>query len=168
MSTTLLLNATYEPLTIITWRKAVRLMLLGKAEALESYEDNVRSTTSALPMPAVLRLRQRVTFRRKTIRFCRQNVYMRDRYTCQYCLERKSRNDLTFDHVVPRTRGGRTSWQNIVACCFDCNQRKADRTPEEAGMTLTRPPYAPMWLPVEAEAERLGIADRLWSPYLWQ
>lgn len=164
---TLLLNATYEPLTVIDWRKALCLVMLGKADAIEHYEDEVRGANTSFARPAVLRLRHRVRWARKTIRFSRQHVYLRDRYMCQYCATRKPRMELTFDHVVPRTRGGRTNWHNIVTCCFDCNQRKADRTPEEAGMTLVKQPYAPRWLPVDTDSERQSKAAELWEPYLW-
>ncbi len=171
ISPTLLLNASYEPLTIIPWRKALRLILLGKAETLESYPAQpLRSDASAVPVPAVLRLRRRVVWQRSAIRFSRQNVYLRDRFTCQYCQERPTKAELTFDHVLPRARGGRTCWENIVTCCFTCNQRKGDRTPAEAGLHLQRPPFAPRWLPIEGAIERNPQSeevDQLWQPYLW-
>ena len=166
MNRTLLLNATYEPITVIDWRKAMTMVLLEKVEALAHYERRIASACRSLRLPAVVRLHRRVPWRRPGVRFNRRSVFARDAHVCQYCGGRFHPRELTFDHVMPRSRGGPTNWHNIVTCCVDCNQVKGDRTPEEAGMRLARKPYAPYWL-VNRGHEDPVEADPLWEPYLW-
>ncbi len=167
MERTLLLNSTYEPLLVITWRKAIVLMCLEKVETLAHYERRVRSTSMALNVPAVVRLFKRVRYRPSTVRFNRTNIYTRDKYTCQYCGTVESRGELTYDHVVPRSRGGKTSWTNIVTCCKPCNRRKGNRTPAEARMKLLRPPVKPDWLPVLGSTLITSEPPEAWKPFLW-
>jgi 5-methylcytosine-specific restriction endonuclease McrA len=148
MVATLLLNAGFEPVKVISWQRAVTLLVLGKAELLEAYEAEVRSASHSMDMPSVVRLRRGARGRgRKGVKFCRGNVYRRDEFTCQYCGARPGASRLTFDHVLPRSRGGLTEWSNIVTACTDCNRDKADRTPHEAGLTLARPPVRPAYMP---------------------
>ncbi|MFQ5511705.1 MAG: HNH endonuclease [Candidatus Krumholzibacteriia bacterium] len=113
---------------------------------LEETDREVRSETQALRVPAVVRLLRFVGFRRREIKFSRQNIYARDRHCCQYCGEKLSPKSLTCDHVIPRSRGGGTVWTNIVTCCKPCNRKKGGRTPEEAGLKLSRKPMRPSWL----------------------
>jgi 5-methylcytosine-specific restriction endonuclease McrA len=145
----LLLSATYEPLKVISWHRAVTLMFLGKVEVIRSYETFLRSPSRALPTPAVVRLVQFVRRRRVRVAMTRRNVFFRDGYTCQYCLRQLPVRELTCDHVVPRAQGGGSSWENLVAACGPCNRRKGGRTPEEARMRLRRRPMRPESLPVE-------------------
>ena len=166
MHRTLLLNATYEPMTVIDWRKAVTLVLLRKVEALAHYERDVRSPMRTMRLPAVVRLQRRVPWRKPTVQFNRRHVFARDGYRCQYCGDRQPVSALTFDHVIPRSHGGPTNWTNIVTSCVPCNQYKGDRTPEEARMKLLKRPYAPYWL-VSNTTEEVIEAPDLWSPYLW-
>jgi len=142
----LLLNASFEPLNVIGWRRAVKLVVLHKAEIVEASEREVRTVSSRMPVPSIVRLRTFVRFRRRAAKFSRRNIYTRDGYRCQYCGDRPPVHELTCDHVVPRSRGGRTEWANIVTCCVRCNRHKGGRTPAEAGLRLVRVPAQPTWL----------------------
>jgi 5-methylcytosine-specific restriction endonuclease McrA len=139
----LLLNGTYEPLQIIAWRKAVVLTLLEKVEVVETYSDKVHSPSHSLPLPAVVKLCKYVQPKRYEVRFTRQNIYLRDHHQCQYCGRVLHPEQLTYDHVIPRAKGGKTTWQNIVTCCIACNKRKGKKTLEQAGMQLRRFPFRP-------------------------
>lgn len=139
MSKVLVLNASYEPLNICTWRRAVVLLMKGKAEQIE---HNGKMVYTELPLPTVIRLRTYVKIPFKEISLSRRNLLHRDNYTCQYCGIR--RHDLTIDHIVPRSRGGFDSWDNVVAACLKCNVKKGDRTPKEAGLQLKVVPRRPL------------------------
>ena len=141
---TLLLNSSYEPLAVINWKRAITLVVLEKVEVLSFYEDRVIHTVSmSFRLPSIVRLKSYIRRHLFQIKFSRQNIYIRDEYRCQYCGERYPENQLTFDHVVPRSKGGRTTWENIVTCCKDCNRKKGNRAPEEVGMKLLRKPRRP-------------------------
>lgn len=169
----LLLNAGYEPLRIVSWQRAFVLVFQGKVEILEEYGSFISTVSSQYKIPAVIRMRRWINLKRQTpvIRFSRANVYARDEYRCQYCYKRFSERELTLDHVKPVVRGGRKTWENIVAACIRCNQRKSDRTPEEAGFKLLNVPKAPHWLPGMINTIRTHAAPEIWEPYLvlgWQ
>ena len=167
MEPALLLNATYEPLSIVSWQKAITLMLLGKAEMLEPQGRAVHSASSAFELPSVLRLYSRVKVPRRAVQFTRGNVYRRDGHTCQYCVRKYPVSMLTFDHVLPRSRGGQTTWENIVTSCEQCNRSKGDRTPLEAGLTLKSKPREPRWWPFSAGSwDYIDYQDR-WKTYMW-
>ena len=138
MSKVLVLNASYEPLNICTWRRAVVLLMKGKAEQIE---HNGKLIYTNLPVPTVIRLRSYVKIPYKEISLSRRNLLHRDNYTCQYCGDR--RHDLTIDHIVPRSKGGTDSWENVVAACLKCNVKKGDRTPKEANMVMNTTPTTP-------------------------
>ena len=138
MSKVLVLNASYEPLNITSWRRAVVLLLKGKAEQLE---HNGHYLYADFPLPTVIRLRQYVNVPYKEIPLTRRNVLERDRHACQYCSYRGE--DLTLDHVIPRSRGGGDTWENLVAACVRCNVKKGNRTPKEANMPLRSQPRRP-------------------------
>jgi 5-methylcytosine-specific restriction endonuclease McrA len=145
---TLLLNFSYEPLDVISWRRAIRLLFLGKIEILEEYDSDVRSVSFAIKAPSVVRLLRYIkTKKKEEVKFSRFNVFARDSFTCQYCNKKQNSEDLTFDHVVPRSQGGTMCWENVVACCVPCNLKKGGRTPKEAHMKLTRKPVKPKYLP---------------------
>ncbi len=166
MPPALLLNFTYEPLRVIDWRKAIVLIFLGKAEPVKNYDKVVRSVNLTMPLPAVIRLLKYVKNGRKVyLRFSRENVFLRDNYTCQYCGKKFPPSKLTYDHVIPKSRGGTTDWTNIVTCCERCNRLKGDRTPEEAGMKLLKPPRRPVLLP-GMQLYKKNIPDE-WKPYLF-
>jgi 5-methylcytosine-specific restriction endonuclease McrA len=138
MSKVLVLNASYEPLNITSWRRAVVLLLKGKAEQLE---HNGHYLYADFPLPTVIRLRHYVRVPYKEIPLTRRNVLERDRHSCQYCNYRGEQ--LTLDHVIPRSRGGGDTWENLVAACVRCNVKKGNRTPKEASMALRCQPRRP-------------------------
>lgn len=140
-SSVLVLNQNYEPLNVCNARRAFILLHRGKAEVLEHGSGAMRSPTAVFPLPSVIRLVYLVKRPRPQMRLSRREVFMRDRYTCQYC-GRQTR-ELTLDHVFPRHRGGRHTWENLVAACKACNHRKAGRTPTEARMKLACLPARP-------------------------
>ncbi|HEX6324095.1 MAG TPA: HNH endonuclease, partial [Vicinamibacterales bacterium] len=140
MEQTLLLNATYEPLKVVDWRKAVTLWCQGKVEVISVYDREIRGVTFSMKLPSVIRLLRRIRIKRRLdhVPFSRANIYARDKHSCQYCGKPFPSSELTFDHVVPVAQGGRKDWENIVSCCISCNRRKGGRTPAQAGMTLIR------------------------------
>lgn len=149
MNCTLVLNATYEPIQIVPWRRAVRMLFQEKVEVVAEYETVICSVSLSMRLPSVLRLLHYVQVKHyhHPVKFNRANIYTRDQHHCQYCGKRFHPPDLTYDHVIPVARGGRKSWENIVTCCRECNRRKANRTPEEAGLRLLRAPKAPTGFP---------------------
>ena len=167
MENVLVLNITYEPLKIVDWKKAITLLFLGKVEVLEEYGREIHSVSFSVKLPAVVRLLKMVKRPKTPIKFSRQKIYARDKYRCQYCGDKFAPEDLTYDHVLPRSRGGRTEWRNIVTCCVECNRRKGGRTPVEAGMRLIRKPSRPNWVP--ALRITLGVREipQSWRDYLY-
>lgn len=161
MSKVLVLNASYEPLNICSWRRAVVLVLKGKAEQIE---DNGTVIYTDFMQPTVIRLRTYVKIPYKEITLSRRNVLHRDEYACQYCGTHRS--DLTIDHVVPRSRGGFDDWDNVVAACLRCNVKKGDRTPREAGMPLQaapRRPYSHVYFEISKHAHS---GQYHWNKYM--
>jgi 5-methylcytosine-specific restriction endonuclease McrA len=171
MEQTLLLNASYEPLKVVHWQKAITLWCQGKVEVIAVHDREIRAVSFSLKLPSVIRLLRFVKIKRRFdyVPFSRANIYGRDNHTCQYCNEIFSKEDLTFDHVVPVAQGGRKDWENIVTCCVTCNRKKGGRTPEEAGMTLVRHPRRPE----SSSAVRLTIRFEVrktpesWRDYLY-
>jgi len=139
----LVLNASYEPINVCTVRRAAVLVLKQRAEMLEHTSAPLRAERMSMPRPVVIRLVTYVRIPRDAHRrkITRRAVFARDRWTCQYCGHERS--SLTVDHVVPRSKGGGSGWDNIVTCCAPCNRRKGDRLPLQANMTLYRAPSAP-------------------------
>jgi len=140
----LVLNAdytplSYYPLSLWPWQTAVKAMFLDRVDVVAHYEREVRSPTARLQLPSVIALKQYVKPSAHPA-FTRFNLFLRDRFQCQYC---GSFKDLTFDHVIPRAQGGRTTWENVAAACAPCNLRKGGRTPREAGIKLMQIPYRP-------------------------
>lgn len=158
----LVLNASYEPINICAARRALVMLVNGIARVQEEHDQAVYV---GINLPSVIRLNdyRRVPHRRHTM--SRKNIMQRDRYTCQYCgLQPKH---LTLDHIMPVSRGGLSTWENLVCCCEGCNRKKADRTPEEAGMTLLHRP-----LPSSIHTSRhvmraMGENDEKWRKYLY-
>ncbi len=138
----LVLNATYEPINVCTVRRATVLLLKDKAEVVEIGTRDLHWATGSLPRPVVIRLVTYVRIPRDTHKrkITRRAVFARDNWTCQYC---GSRGQLTVDHVIPRSKGGDSSWDNIVASCAPCNRRKGDAMPTQAGMIPKRTPRTP-------------------------
>ncbi len=138
-SPVLVLNASYEPIAICQARRALTLLVKGAAAMEESHDVLVWRN---MRMPSVIRLSRYRKVPQKRHAVTRRNIFSRDLNVCQYCAKVFSSSRLTLDHVIPRSRGGRDTWENLVTCCYSCNYRKADRTPDEAGMTLIRLPRA--------------------------
>lgn len=160
----LILNTSYEPLHVCSVKRAVSLLMHDVAERVENAETVLRSPTRIFIVPSVIRLKRYVRRPiRQRVAFNRKNVLRRDSHTCQYCGARS--NDLTLDHIIPRSRGGATAWTNVVACCQRCNARKRDRTPEEANMALRWHPAAPRFLFTSAYGF-LSDLDPIWMKYL--
>ena len=169
MEQTLLLNATFEPLKIVHWQRAITLWVQNKVEIVATHDREVRSVSFTFKMPSVVRLLKFVKVRRRPdyVPFSRANIYARDRHTCQYCGECFAREDLTFDHVIPQAQGGRKDWSNIVTACLDCNRTKGGRTPEQAGMTLRRIPHRPSSQPAFRLTLGLRNTPESWRSFLY-
>lgn len=166
MTEVLVLNASYEPLRLVPVRRAIVLLLQRKAEMVEAAAQRVRAQGASFVVPLVVRLVRYVAIpRNRQLPCSRRGVLARDRETCQYCGARPGRAHLTIDHVLPRSQGGRTTWENVVAACAACNHRKANRTPAQAGMALAAPPRQPAYLAVAL----LGTLDRheAWRKYAY-
>ncbi|BAU66341.1 HNH endonuclease [Stanieria sp. NIES-3757] len=162
MGKVLVLNASYEPLNITSWRRAVVLLIKGKAEQLE---HNGMFLYADVPLPTVIRLRYYVRVPYKEIPLTRRNVLERDRHTCQYC--RAKNEQLTLDHVIPRSRGGGDTWENLVAACVRCNVKKGSRTPKEANMALLTQPRRPhSSLHFEIVKYTQGNHNQEWKKYV--
>jgi 5-methylcytosine-specific restriction endonuclease McrA len=167
MSRTLLLSRGYEPIKVISWQRAITLLTLGKVEVVEEYDTDIRAVSLIIKIPAVVRLLRGFRRHAKPVKFSRVNIYARDGYKCQYCGARCSVSELTYDHVVPRARGGKTTWENIVTCCYPCNGSKGNRTPLEAGLRLRMVPVRPTWVPaVTIRVSTRSVPDA-WRDYMY-
>lgn len=162
----LLLNASFEAMTTVSAQRAVVLLMEGNAETVLDREDEfIHSAHSKIPYPSVIRLVRYVNVPRfRKAYLTRKAVLARDSYTCAYCGEQKGLKDMTMDHIVPRSKGGQHTWKNVIACCFNCNQRKGDRSLEELGWTLRFGTYRP------DGSRRIAIiaghVDPEWEPWL--
>lgn len=160
----LILNASFEPLHVCSVKRAIQLLMTEVAVRVEDADAVLRTPTRAVPVPSVVRLSRYVRRpHRPRVAFNRRNLFRRDDHRCQYCGRRGS--DLTLDHVLPRSRGGPTSWDNVVACCRSCNAKKRDRTPDEADMHLERKPKAPRFVFSSAYG-LIRDVDPIWKRYL--
>jgi 5-methylcytosine-specific restriction endonuclease McrA len=162
----LVLNASYEPLQLISTRRAVVLLLQDKAEMVEAAQQRLRALSKSFLIPLVIRLTRYIRIPRRLRLPCsRRGVLARDRDTCQYCGEQPGRAQLTVDHVLPRSRGGPTTWDNVVTACRECNHRKGGRTPEEASMLLMTVPRQPQYVAFAL----LGELERhdVWRKYAY-
>ena len=163
----LVLNASYEPINVCAARRALVLVLKGVASTEEESSHSVHSARCARRLPSVIRLLEYRRIPHQNRALSRKNILMRDRYTCQYCHRILPSAELTLDHVVPRSRAGETAWENLVACCHPCNNRKGNRTPDEAGLKLAKPPR-PYSLHTTRHLMRLlGRSDEQWRKYLF-
>lgn len=141
---TLVLDTSYQPLGTVSWQKAFLLLIKEYVEVVEEYADVVvHSAKQTWKVPAVIRFVKKVFRKNRKMKFSRKNIYLRDRGECQYCAKPVARDDFTWDHVLPRSKGGKSEWENLVLCCIKCNQKKGDKTPEEAGLKLIRKPQTP-------------------------
>jgi len=160
LNNVLLLNMSYEPLNVCSWKRAMILLLKGKAEQLE---HNCKLINNKLPSPTVIRLLYYVRVPYKAIPLTRKNILHRDNYICQYCGRHNS--SMTIDHIIPRSRGGKNQWDNVVTACIRCNNLKGNKTPQEAGMNLIENVLTPSnKLRFEITKYREMLQD--WSKYL--
>ncbi|HRJ26067.1 MAG TPA: HNH endonuclease [Fimbriimonadaceae bacterium] len=165
MKEVLLLNADYEPLNVTNMRRAIALILLGKAEVLHHQEEALRTARGSVPAPSIVKMRYHVRRPMPQLRLSRHSVLARDHHTCQYCGVKGK--DLTIDHVIPRWMGGPHTWDNLVACCRKCNLKKGDKTPQQARMKLARPPRRPHFIPyISLPAYLKAVHREEWSIYL--
>ena len=148
MSRTLVLTPWYFPHKVVSWQDAITLVYLSKVDVVVAYDEEVRSPSTSFRMPAVVRLKTKVATVKRGVKFSRVNVYLRDGFSCVYCSTKLPMSQLTYDHVVPRCRGGRTDWDNIVTACYACNAKKANKMPEDVGMRPRVAPYRPTTLPL--------------------
>lgn len=166
MGDVLVLNATYEPLSVVSVKRAIVLILKKKAELIETAKAVLRSESFSLPRPLVIRLMYYVKIPpRVSLPVTRRGVLSRDQYTCQYCGQTPPRKDLTVDHVLPRSRGGKTTWENVITACQKCNGRKGSRTPTEANMKLLSEPKRPRYIAI-ASTNSTEL-KQAWGKYIW-
>ncbi len=178
----LVLNRVYRPIHITSVRRAFTLLYQGVAKAIDDRfqlfdfaswaalaaaadHDSIGTVGRRIRVPRVIVLVAYEHLPRSRVRFSRFNIYARDDNTCQYCGRRFRRSELNLDHVVPRSRGGTTTWENVVCSCVPCNLRKGGRTPDEAGLRLLRVPTRPRWTPIFRSATRRAFY-REWTPFL--
>lgn len=167
---TLVLNGdyrplSYAPLSTVSWRKSVKMLLTDKCSVLDSYDMSVRYETSEVQIPSVILLNKFVHLNfSEPSALTRYHVYLRDEYTCQYCGEVYSYDLLTFDHVIPVSRGGITSWLNIVTCCKQCNHKKANKV--KGVPRPLREPYVPSKYVINHKAKKLMNSDNLYSSWI--
>lgn len=169
----LVLNADYRPLSyfplsVWSWQDAVRAVFSGRVSILSEYDRTVRSPSFSMKLPSVIALKEYIAASRYPA-FTRFNVFLRDGFSCQYCRCHRPTHDLTFDHVVPRCKGGRTQWENVVTACGPCNLRKGSRLPHQCGMYPRRKP----WRPTSFELQENGRSfppnylHESWRDYLY-
>lgn len=160
----LVLNQNFEPLSVCTARRAVVLVFLGKAEIVERSDGiMVHSVSTSWPLPSVVRLGSYIRVPQKRILLSRKNILKRDGHRCMYCGTTQGR--MSVDHILPRLRGGSDTWENLVCACHACNNRKGNRTPEEAGMPLLGRARRPNHITFIQQF--IGIRDKRWRPYLF-
>ncbi|HET7752724.1 MAG TPA: HNH endonuclease [Anaeromyxobacteraceae bacterium] len=177
----LVLNRVYQPVHVTSVRRAFTLLYQGAARAIDeefrlfdfeswsalsaATHDSVGTVKRRIRIPRVIVLMAYERLPKSRVRFSRFNIYARDENTCQYCGRRFARAELNLDHVIPRSRGGVTNWENVVCSCVPCNLRKGGRTPDEAGMRLLRAPARPRWTPIFRNVA-LRVRYREWKPFL--
>ncbi len=159
----LVLNQNYEPFSVCDAKKAIILLYLRKVQLVERYEELVHSVSMEMPYPSVIRLNTYIHRPYKKVILNRKNIIRRDRNTCQYC--GKNSRPMTIDHVIPKSYGGKDAWENLVCACVQCNTKKGNRTPEQAGMDLMRRPKRPTHLFFLKSL--IGKPHASWKPYLF-
>ncbi len=162
----LFLDHTFRPLRVECWQRAVCDLMLQKVEVIAYSEDKtIQGVSEQHLMPSVVRVLRKFDRNKIRVKFSRLNIYARDAFTCQYCEKRFDTEHLTFDHVVPKSKKGKTTWENIVTCCVACNKGKADKTLKEAGLTLRRKPKKPTLLPHVSAHMARGNVPPEWRDY---
>jgi 5-methylcytosine-specific restriction endonuclease McrA len=160
----LVLNATYEPVTITTARRALTLLFKGAAVVEAVSTHTIHTAKLNIPIPDVIRLTRYRRVPRLNRSVSRKGIMLRDQFTCQFCGKKLPVGDLTLDHVLPRSRGGYSTWENLVAACYPCNNSKGDRTPQEAGMELL---HQPRQITIHAKHRLLAGDEKVWDKFLF-
>ncbi len=163
----LVLNASYEAINVCNLRRAVKMIVKGAARMEEVSDREIHSPTTSMPIPLVIRLVTYVHIPHCVVKFSRKNVFIRDQYTCQYCHTNFPPALLTLDHVMPRSRGGATVWENVATACKKCNTKKGNQTPYEARMFTKRSPKAPSILTYLHLNRHFRGYDPAWKKYLY-
>ncbi len=163
-SDVLVLNFTYEALNVTTIQRAVKLLFAGKAEAVHNHQRVLCSTSFEMRMPSIIRMLYYIKRPKQRVALTKKNVLIRDDYTCQYCGARGERM-MTVDHVIPKSRGGSSTWENLVCSCMRCNNRKNNRTPQESNLSLLRKPRQPKYIPW-IQIKRNTLPDE-WGKFLF-
>jgi 5-methylcytosine-specific restriction endonuclease McrA len=167
MFTCLVLTPWMSPHQCAVWQKSISMEYTGEIDVLERYDEEARSPSLTIRFPAVARLVKSLTSEKKDVKFSRANVYTRDGYRCQYCGRKPPLKELNYDHVHPRSRGGATTWENIVTSCISCNLQKGNKTLKQTGMKLRKQPVRPRSLPMSSSPILLPArVPELWVPYL--
>ena len=156
MSNVLVLNYDYTPLNITSTRRGYVLVDKGKAEIIKSDENPIVAGYKSYVRPLIIRLLSYIRFNQRNLKANRTRIYKRDNHECAYC---GSKKQLTLDHIMPKSRGGKNDWNNLVTCCFKCNLKKGNKTPEEAKMVLKVKPYVPSLL------NENGLLNKIWNDY---
>ena len=151
----------HYPLSIWCWQDSVKAVILNRVNIVSNYSRAIRSPSFQMNLPSVISLKSYIKPNRNPI-FSRFNVFLRDKFSCQYC---GSGNDLTFDHLIPRSHGGETTWENIVTCCKSCNQKKGDKLPHQANMRPLTQPFVPSMNSFRVLESKENIPEK-WYPYL--
>lgn len=167
MERTLLLNTTFEPVSVVTWKKAISLVFLGKVEIIKEYDREIKGVSRSMRQPAVVRLRRFVRNNHSSVKFSRRNIFLRDNYTCQYCGNAFDVKHLTCDHIIPKSRGGITEWTNIVTSCMKCNLKKGDKLPDEVEMYPRKRPSRPNGFYLIMLHVGLRVLPEYWKEYVF-
>ena len=169
----LVLNAdfrplSYYPLSLCSWQDAVKAVFLDRVSIIERYDQEVHSPNLTFKLPSVVALKDYVTPQRKPA-FTRFNVFLRDNFTCQYCLEKFSANELTFDHLIPRCLNGKTTWSNVVSACTSCNLKKGRRLLEQTDMRIQKKPSRPSSIYLQSNGRNFppNFLHDSWRDYLY-
>jgi len=163
----LVLNASYEPINVCAARRAIILVLKGVAMMEEANGNVLHAARVAMRVPSVIRLLEYRRIPHQTRALSRKNILLRDRNTCQYCGKALAAGELTLDHVIPRSRGGASTWENLVACCHSCNRKKGNLLPHESNMKLLREPRAFNLHTSRHIMRMMGRSDAKWQKYLF-
>lgn len=162
----LLLTNWFFPIRILRWRTAITYLYKGMVETVAEYPEEVRSPSVVWKMPAVVRMRKDVPSKRTRVRYSKAAVFQRDNFCCQYCRHRFPRRELTIDHVIPRSQGGRTTYDNVVTACRPCNMHKDDRSCDESGMFPWHLPAVPKELPIHMPPLPQREVPEEWVPFV--
>ena len=172
-SPALILNAdfrplSYYPLSLCSWQVAIKAVFLKRVSVIENYEKEVHSPSITFKLPSVIALKDYVTSLRQPA-FTRFNVFLRDNFTCQYCHNKFSANELTFDHLIPKCLNGKTVWTNVVSACTSCNLKKGRRLIKESEMNLVKPPFKPSAIQLQNNGKNFppNYLHKSWRDYLY-